>query len=408
MHLDGLCNEFVSVKFFVANLSLLFVPDVVFFIYAYRVTIGLSRDSINYMKTQTPYSKHHLDPVAIDALKYDIIHGDKRDSFHFNAAHVKFDTRDSCQVIVRCAKLLTNMSIKRINIERNVEEEYYCVKFLSSEIAHACYRFSTYRMHPHIELFLRFCTDNPLYDSLHSPDVYPVGKRDELITELKCQLQDKRHLRKLYGFYHKAEENYTSLMTYCNKVLLAFKTIWVIRLDISLIDNCTSIEDFDVLEKCRISLLKNRRRNEMFKDNIGHIWRLKHSPVRGYYYHLVLMFDGAAMHESQLISFGKKIERYWRQAITKNTGECKNYYLPQKGDFNSCFVGVRHADREEDHIEMEAMVSYLTKRDKIIRLIVPKMNDSTTTGGNTFRLLGMGKVGKPKKEKDYRWQWVQV
>lgn len=356
------------------------------------------------MKNNMPYSKYYLDQVAMDALRYAILHGDKRDSSCFTSDHVKFDTQGNCNIIARCTKALTDLSKQSANRECSIEQ----IKLLSGDIAYACTQFSAYRMHPHVVLFLQFCDHNPLYDCLRSIDAYPEGMQEALIAELKCQLQDKCHLSALHSFHNRAEENYHSYMAYCNEVLFAFKTILVIRLDVSLIDNCTSVEEFDILNQYKDKFLACRRRNKTFKDNVGHIWRLEYSPVRGYYYHFVFMFDGSVMHEGKLIPLGKEIERCWNKVITKGAGECSNHYLAKEGDFNSCYVGVRQVDREEDLVEMEAMVSYLTKRDKIITLMVPGRSDGTVEGKKGFHLLGRGKVGKLKKEEDYHWRRAEV
>ena len=108
--------------------------------------------------------------------------------------------------------------------------------------------------------------------------------------------------------------------------------------------------------------MNNRRRNGIFKNEMGYIWSLEWAPDRGFHYHCIFFFDG---HESQQdVTIGHRIGQYWRDAITQGTGyyHCCNddkQRLEKHG--YPVGIGMIHRDDQVVRENLVWMATYLLK-----------------------------------------------
>ncbi|XAG70352.1 inovirus Gp2 family protein [bacterium 19CA06SA08-2] len=319
----------------------------------------------------------------------------------FNRKTILLSHVDDFKFIGRCIRLLSLLSTvkndkdyldKKINLKRRI-------KSISDELLYMQSKFKTYCMHPHIELFLNHISDKAIHDAICNSGNENGDKSEHAIMHLISKLQDKKHLMKVHSFECNAEENYKSYLKYCKALLADFKKIWIFKLDVHLNDDCFSHADFDRLTSFKDSLFKDKRKFDFFDDLVGHIWRLEYSPFTGYFYHFIFIFDMRNKEPSELMVVESKIIKCWNNRISKQEGHCKKIPVTKNDVYVTIGIGKRQLDICEDTIEIEKMISYLTKRDGFAKIKHP---ESAINSKRKMRLIGKGKNGKPKRKK-YGW-----
>lgn len=280
----------------------------------------------------------------------------------------------------------------KVNLKRKIVS-------ISDELLYVSKKYPMYRMHPHIELFVRQLSDKETYDTICKSHKQDSGASNAAIMALISKFQDKKHLMKVHSFNCNAEENYKSYFEYYKKLLTDFKKIWVFKLDAYLNDDCFSGSDFDRLTYFKVLFLRDKRKFYFFDDLIGHIWRLEFSPFTGYFYHFVFIFDMQSKSNSDMQNIESNIIKCWNNRISQQQGHCKKIPITNRDVYVTIGIGEKRFDIDEDTMEIENIVSYLTKRDGFAKIKHP---EESTNSKKNIRLIGRGKHGKPKNKK-YGW-----
>ncbi|WP_409011829.1 hypothetical protein [Aeromonas salmonicida] len=289
----------------------------------------------------------------------------------------------------------------KINLKRKIIS-------ISDELQHINNKFPMYCMHPHVELFLSQLSDRYAYEKICKSDKGDEKIADDAIRGLISKFQEKEHLKKVHTFNFNAEKNYKSYLGYCRGLLTDFKKVWVFKLDVYLNDDCFSRVDFERLTSFKNLLLQDKRKFNFFDDLVGHIWRLEYSSFAGFFYHLTFIFDMSNKSCSEFGTIERRIKGCWSKYVSKNQGYCRAIPINDKGIYVTRGVGERQVDIEDDMVEIEGMVSYLTKRDGFAKLKIPlataceEAKVENEKESKKVRLIGRGKHGKPKKPQ-YGW-----
>ncbi|TNI14424.1 inovirus-type Gp2 protein [Aeromonas veronii] len=270
---------------------------------------------------------------------------------------------------------------------------------MSGELLYIIEKYPMYRMHPHIEVFIEQLSDKKVYDAICDGDMKDNEASDASIMALISSLRNKKHLMKVHSFNCNAEENYKSYLEYYKELLVDFKRVWVFKLDVYLNDDCFSSVDFDRLTSFKVLFLKDKRKFDFFDNLVGHIWRLEYSPFVGYFYHFVFIFDMQGRTNSEMEIIESRIIKCWNDRVSQQQGHCKKIPITNKDVYVTIGIGEKQSDMEEDTVEIEKVVSYLTKRDGFAKIRHP---EKSVNSKKNMRLIGRGKHGKPKNKK-YGW-----
>lgn len=117
-------------------------------------------------------------------------------------------------------------------------------------------------------------------------------------------------------------------------------------------------------------LIRNRRSNQLFNDNVGYVIKTEFGIERGIHFHVILFFNGSRRQGTAHVMLAQQIGEYWSNVITGGAGTYWNCNR-KIDDFRSrgrCGIGLIHWDDDASRKNLrDYVLAYLCKVDQCFR-----------------------------------------
>ncbi|GAA5784345.1 YagK/YfjJ domain-containing protein [Chitiniphilus shinanonensis] len=209
---------------------------------------------------------------------------------------------------------------------------------------------------------------------------------NELIQTIRQQARRSDFQRATELWQRVGHPHFQSTEAYLNSLFDQYARLLVVRLDLYYRADSPHGGDGEQSKAHLQQLLNNRRQNSLFEHLVGYLWKLEFGTERGFHYHCVLLFNGAAVRED--MTYGDLIGDYWRDVITDGHG---SYWNANKPSHHPSWHGaldvgmIAHDDWERRQNLLLKVVSYLAKPDPCLQQGVPE-------GAKRFRTFGRGEM----------------
>lgn len=254
---------------------------------------------------------------------------------------------------------------------------------------------SEFELHPYVDLMLEI---NERY--LLNPECLLLGRiiglcADEYVAQLnsvvdviRSSVKSKELIQKVKNYQRLAIKNYESARLYVKSLFRKHAKVMVVRIDLSYGQHVKV--DIETVQKDRDRLFANARKNKLFKDMVGFIWKMEYGVLKGFHHHVILFFDGSKVRED--VTYAKMIGEYWKSSITKGKGLYYNCNAV-KSTYVKCGIGL-FTYRDQDKMQgLDEAVKYLTLTDKFIKI---KMSGIRRTFGKGQVKERPVKRGRPR------------
>ena len=225
-------------------------------------------------------------------------------------------------------------------------------------------------------------------------ELYEFEVFNQLISAIRHKCHSPCFNARVINRQREHNRNFREYSEYVNGLFSRWSRLLVVRIDLSYLvehdEQNNRTRHLVTLEDVKADLkrlLSNKRHNTIFDDLVGYVWKLEYGDLKGYHYHLILLFNGNNVKGD--FKKGKEIGEYWRDVITKGRG----YYFNcngKKSDYAHLGIGMINAEGEEDaHLRFNLIhyvMRYLVKSDQYLKVKL-KMND---------RSIGKGLMPKKK------------
>lgn len=256
---------------------------------------------------------------------------------------------------------------------------------------------SEFELHPYIELMFDI-NDNYLLQPkcilltshLRTNAEEYVEQVNEIVDMIRSCVKSKEMAREVKNYQRGALKNYESAGLYVRGLFRRHAKIMIVRIDLSY---AKGVEvDIDTAQKHRDRLFSNARKNKIFKEMIGFIWKMEFGILKGYHHHVILFFDGSKVRED--VTYAKMVGEYWKYKITNGDGLYYNCNAV-KNKYSKCGIGLL-THRDKDKMQgLDEAVKYLTITDKFIKI---KMSGIRRTFGKGQVKERPVKLGRPRIE----------
>lgn len=184
------------------------------------------------------------------------------------------------------------------------------------------------------------------------------------------------------------QQNYDSAVKYVDSLFEVYSKLQVLRLDLSYQKEYAQTLTVGDAKQDMQHLLNNRRsKPTLFKDCVGHIWKLESTPDKRPHLHAAFFYDGSKVEKD--VHRASRIGAYWKDRITEGRGLHFNCNA-KKADYEKCGIGkISHSDEEMRNNLLTEVLPYLTKDDQSI--------DSVKSGNE--RSFGKGVAPKRTSKK---------
>lgn len=211
---------------------------------------------------------------------------------------------------------------------------------------------------------------------------------NKLVSEYRDEVIKPEFRQELRKYQRNSVKNLKGITNYIQHLFNQHARLLVIRLDLSWAKVHTGSITPEIARQQRQQLLRNMKRNRLFKHVLGMVWKLEYGPDRGFHYHTLFFLDGNKTRSD--ISICTQFGEYWAKVITKGKGTYFNCNAQHERYEKPGTGMVKYGDilKQEG---LQRAVAYLTKIDTFARLALP---------GNA-RTFGRGEI-KVVKTKSKR------
>lgn len=306
--------------------------------------------------------------------------------------------RDKVEQLDKCLKTLGKGDSLpfTVSYDRKGYKTHACASLLRTAI---CYLerlqkdyLHTRLVNPRIAAFLRLLNNADLCARIHEGKI--VGA-DQIMTaeRLNRLIQDYRKAISEVGFkkeclkYKRASvKNLKGVLNYLRHMQSRYSRLLILRVDLSWSDEHKTEITVDVARQCRQRLFRNMKKNPLFRNVLGTVWKLEYAPSRKFHYHMLFLLNGHKARQDVILA--REFGKYWKETITGGKGHYYNCNA-HKDSYTECGLG--RLERGDTSMEKGLLkaVSYMTKIDASARLVLP---------GNA-RTFGRGEINSLEVKK---------
>lgn len=255
------------------------------------------------------------------------------------------------------------------------------------------------QLHPTIQLFSTTLNAHNLAETLallnispHEADVINIW-----LNQFRSEVKSASHKRKLRYFQRAASKNLAGALAYVEHLFEHHSRLLVVRVDLSyqkaIVKNRTI--PADMTRSHRKRLFKRVQSHPLFKNCLGYIWKLEYGQYKGFHYHTCFFFDGSKVRGD--ISLARRIGEYWKNEITEGKGLYFNCNAIANSYAHSG-IGDIHYTNQAKRDTLQKVITYITKIDMAVRLILPQ--GARTFGRGEFVLRKEETRGRPRSSED--------
>jgi hypothetical protein len=191
---------------------------------------------------------------------------------------------------------------------------------------------------------------------------------NRLVCEYRDEVNKPAFRQELRKYQRNSVKNLKGITNYIQHLFNQHARLLVIRLDLAWGKTHSSSITPEIAKQHRQQLLRNMKRNRIFRHVLGTVWKLEYGPDRGFHYHTLFFLDGNKSRSG--INICEQFGEYWVSAITKGKGTYFNCNArPER--YEKPGVGMV---KYNDILKQEGLkraVEYLTKIDTFARLALP-------------------------------------
>ena len=187
-----------------------------------------------------------------------------------------------------------------------------------------------------VDLFLQCWNDawNPPVSAVDMDDSQgPIARPNErelfvdFVRRIQARASEKKYRSRSYAEKRKFGRRLASVHQYVCGLFRNYNALLVLRLDLRLQEKSIFSSDASDAKRILSRFLNNSRgRPLLFRHLLGHIWRLEFHPNAGFFFHVVLVFDGHAELRTPT-DLSKEIGAYWVKEICDNQGDYFDWSL---------------------------------------------------------------------------------
>lgn len=222
---------------------------------------------------------------------------------------------------------------------------------------------------------------------------------NDFVNEIRLVTKTPGFKMAVKNYKRTASENKRELSVYVDAYSELYSRLMVIRLDLSY-KKTEPPKTLSVLEsllneaKNHRSLLLKAMRGSWFKDCLlGYVWKLEYGKEKLFHYHFMFFLDGSRVRKD--VEIAKIIGDLWSRKITKGKGLYYNCNA-KKDLYQKPGIGIIEHDSHEKIANLKnEVISYITKPDEYIRLLLP--NNSRTFGKGVMPKPRESTVGRPRR-----------
>lgn len=218
---------------------------------------------------------------------------------------------------------------------------------------------------------------------------------NDCIYTIRSEAKKPEFIFVIRKFQRRSDKNFKSLNQYFYNMFQCHSKILIVRLDLgyrkpnSWLSDHNPVVGYQEAKRHREMYLKKLRNHRLFEHLVGYAWRMEYGLLKGYHYHMVLMFNGHQLRED--IALAKRCGQLWQDNVTEGHGLYFNCNA-QKNLYKTRGVGLIHYADQSAMEGIKKIANYLTKLDHFIQL----------NPHNKDRTFGKGEVPKQPKIKTGR------
>ncbi|PUA19195.1 inovirus-type Gp2 protein [Glaciimonas sp. PCH181] len=176
-----------------------------------------------------------------------------------------------------------------------------------------------YIFSPHVGIFFDCCKDMKILHDIGENDfsaewlddeLNKIEKYNALIVSIAKKLESSEFKSTLNKRMQNSKKNSASLCLYEQQLFDSYETLMILRVDFTYHD---SQAQYVTLERAKKDLkrFKDNMRNKkrLSLHQAGYIWRLEYREVKGYYFHMIFVFDGEKVSDD--VKLAEEIGEYW-------------------------------------------------------------------------------------------------
>lgn len=191
---------------------------------------------------------------------------------------------------------------------------------------------------------------------------------NKLVSEYHDEVSKSDFKQDLRKYQRNSMKNLKGVTNYIQHLFNQHARLLVIRLDLAWGKTHSSSITPEIAKQHRQQLLRNMKRNRIFRHVLGTVWKLEYGPDRGFHYHTLFFLDGNKSRSG--INICEQFGEYWVSAITEGKGTYFNCNArPER--YEKPGVGMVKYDDILKQEGLKRAVEYLTKIDTFARLALP-------------------------------------
>ncbi len=230
------------------------------------------------------------------------------------------------------------------------------------------------KLHPLITHFQQTLSRYDFYCRVHNGAITKFDSTNtavmlnKLVSEYRDEVNKSAFKQDLRKYQRNSMKNLKGVMNYIQHLFTRHARLLVIRLDLAWGKAHSGSITPEIAKQQRQQLLRNMKRNRIFRHVLGTVWKLEYGPDRGFHYHILFFLDG---NKSRCgINICEQFGKYWVSAITEGKGSYFNCNVrPER--YEKSGIGMVKYDDILKQEGLQRAVNYLTKIDTFARLALP-------------------------------------
>lgn len=182
-----------------------------------------------------------------------------------------------------------------------------------------------------------------------------------------------------------------STKKYIDELQKKYSKLNIVRLDLSYKKPHSDYVTLEEANNHSTHMLNNRRsKPNVFKDQIGYVFKREFTEAKGIHIHAVFIFDGQKVQNGTFKA--DQIGQYWENEITQGQG---SYHNCHRNNYDRKGIGMLdHSESDKRKILDEDVISYLCKDGQEIDPLKESKKDRAFTRGLITK--SKEKLGRPR------------
>lgn len=180
------------------------------------------------------------------------------------------------------------------------------------------------KLHPLITCFQQTLSRYDLYCRVHNGAIISSDATNtaimlnRLVSEYRDEVSKSAFRQELRKYQRNPVKNLKGIANYIRHLFNQHARLLVIRLDLAWGKVHSGSITPEIAKQQRQQLLRNMKRNRIFRHVLGTVWKLEYGADRGFHYHTLFFLDGNKARSD--INICAQFGEYWTSVITEGKG----------------------------------------------------------------------------------------